>query len=256
MFHSLSTRLRRAGGLRHALRLSLVAVCVFAADLASGSNPFLEVPAEREALGSPAYRYANLGNAQAFAELDRRRIHYERVLDAVAGVRAPIRLLGPVRGVHIHSVLPERERATTPYEVLDARLALALHDFCEVLSHHDVVEVVHFTMYRPPQRKPGGGDHAQTRHPGGLAIDLGAMRKKTGEWLSVGPHWEGSIGAKTCGPGARKLLPRRARELRSVLCEANDQRLFHYMLSPHFDEAHDDHFHLEIKPGVKWFIAN
>ena len=86
-------------------------------------------------------------------------------------------------------------------------------------------------------------------------MDLGAMRKSNGDWLSVGPHWEGSIGAKTCGVGARKLLPRRARELRSILCEANDQRLFHYMLSPHFDEAHDDHFHLEIKPGVKWFVA-
>lgn len=242
--------------MRRAAAFVVALSCVAVASLAFGSNPFLEVPAESEARQSRAYRYANLENEQAFAELDRRRIPYERLLEPVAGVRAPIRLTGPLRGVSIHSVLPPAERAHSPYEILDARLALALHDFCLILAQHDVVEVVHFTMYRPPHLAPEHADHAQTRHPGGLAIDLGAMRKKSGDWLSVGPHWEGSIGAKTCGPGARKLLPRRARELRSMLCEANDQRLFHYMLSPHFDEAHDDHFHLEIKPGVKWFIAN
>ncbi len=236
--------------------LLLALASLTATPLATGSNPYLEVPAEREAFGAPAYRYANLDDAAAFAELDRRGVRYERAPGHVPGVRAPMRLLGPLRGVHIHSVLPEPQRASTPYEILDARLGLALYDFCEILSHHDVVEIVHFTMYRPPQAHPEHPERPQTRHPGGLAIDLGAMRKSNGDWLSVGPHWEGSIGAKTCGAGARKLLPRRARELRSMLCEANDLRLFHYMLSPHFDEAHDDHFHLEIKPGVKWFLAN
>jgi hypothetical protein len=253
MFHPVTRSGARARSLL-ALCFTGAALCI--AGLARGSNPFLEVPAESEARGSIAYRYANLDNERAYAELDRRAVRYRRMTDPVPGVRAPIRLLGPLRGVLIHSVLPEAERAASAYEILDARLALALYDFCLILSHHDVVEVVHFTMYRPPQQNPEDPEHPQTRHPGGLAIDLRAMRKADGTWLSVGPHWEGSIGAKTCGAGARKLIPRRARELRSILCEANDQRLFHYMLSPHFDEAHDDHMHLEIKPGVKWFIAN
>jgi hypothetical protein len=42
----------------------------------------------------------------------------------------------------------------------------------------------------------------------------------------------------------------------SILCETSDQRVFHYMLSPHFNDEHHDHFHLEIKPGVKWFLVN
>jgi hypothetical protein len=253
MFHPVT---RSSGLARRLLMACLMGAALGSSGLANGSNPFLEVPAETEVRSSAAYRYANLDNDHAFAELDRRGVRYRRMTDPVPGVRAPIRLLGPLRGVLIRSVLPEPERADSAYEILDARLALALHDFCLILSHHDVVEVVHFTMYRSPQHGPSDADHPQTRHPGGLAIDLGAMRKTDGSWLSVGPHWEGSIGAKTCGAGARKLVPRRARELRSILCEANDQRLFHYMLSPHFDEAHDDHFHLEIKPGVKWFIAN
>ena len=114
-------------------------------------------------------------------------------------------------------------------------------------------ELLHFTMYRTPGKPE---DRYGFRHPGGLAIDLGAVKKSNGEWLSVGPHWPSEIGAKTCGDGARKLLGRRGRELMSILCEVADQRIFHYMLSPHFDEPHSDHFHLEIKPGVKWFLVN
>ena len=185
--------------------LTSAAVCI--AGLSSGSNPFLEVPRETEVLSSAAYRYANLDNERAYAELDRRGVRYRRMTDPVPGVRAPIRLLGPLRGVLIRSVLPEPERADSAYEILDARLALALHDFCLILSHHDVVEVVHFTMYRPAHQNPADPEHPETRHPGGLAIDLGAMRKADGSWLSVGPHWEGSIGAKTCGVGARKAHP-------------------------------------------------
>ena len=42
----------------------------------------------------------------------------------------------------------------------------------------------------------------------------------------------------------------------SIVCEAADARIFTYMLSPHFDKAHSDHLHLEIKPQVKWFLVN
>ncbi len=215
-------------------------------------NRYLEIPPGGEAQDSPAYRYANLSNEDALAELDRRHIGYQRE-SPTRGVRLPIRLRGLLNGVLIRSSLPEAEWATTPYNILDARLALALDDLTRVLRLHDVVEVVHFTMYRSPR---SSGDAPQYRHPGGLAIDLGAIKKTSGEWLSVGPHWPGEIGAKTCGSGARKLVGRRGRELLSIACEVADLRIFHYMLSPHFDHAHDDHWHLELKPEVKWFLVN
>jgi hypothetical protein len=223
---------------------------------ASAFNKYLELPAGTEATATPAYRYANLTNEDAFVELDRRRVPYIRVTERIHGVPAPIRLTGPLHGVWIHSVLPEEERATTPFEILDARLALALWDLCRILSHHDVVEVVHFTMYRPAAELREDPNKPQTRHPGGMAIDVGALKKANGDWLAVGPHWPASIGSQTCGPGARKLVSRRGRELVSILCETSDQRLFHYMLTPHFNREHHDHWHLEIKPDVKWFLVN
>lgn len=231
----------------------VVAMFVSTSEAAFADNRYLESPAESEALASPAYRYANMTNREAFDELSRRGVPYRALTAPVRGVRAPIRLTGPIRGVFIRSTLPESEWETTPFNILDARLALALDDLCRTLAQHDVVEVVHFTMYRTPGKPE---DRFGYRHPGGLAIDLGAVKKANGEWLNVGPHWPAEIGAKTCGLGARKLLGRRGRELMSILCEVADQRIFHYMLSPHFNEPHSDHFHLEIKPGVKWFLVN
>lgn len=246
-------------GLLHPFRHPICAAGLALASAASSTAPaladnrYLESPPEPESLDSAAYRYANMTNREAFEELDRRGVPHRKLTTPVQGVRAPIRLAGSIRGVFIRSTLPESEWDTTIFNILDARLALALDDLCRTLAQHDVVELVHFTMYRTPGKPE---DRYGYRHPGGLAIDVGAFRKANGEWLNVGPHWPAEIGAKTCGLGARKLLGRRGRELMSILCEVADQRVFHYMLSPHFDEPHSDHFHLEIKPGVKWFLVN
>jgi hypothetical protein len=240
---------------RHLASLFLWTVFTLSPRLSGASNPYLEIPAQAEVQATRAHAYANLTNAEAFAELDRRGIAYTAT-PPIRGVRAPIRLRGLLRGVSIHGVLPAEQRETSPYEVLDARLALALDDFCALLARHEIVELVHMTMYRPAGTRPEDPSAPQSRHPGGMAIDVGGFRKKNGRWLAVGPHWSSSVGSKTCGPGARELKSRPARELVSIVCEASDLRIFHYMLTPHFDAAHADHLHLEIKPGVKWFLVN
>lgn len=238
--------------------ISFGILAIFATSISgdvSAANKYLEIPPESEAMETRAYHYANLTNEAALLELKRRGIPYEEV-PAVPGVRLPIRLTGRLHGVWIHSVLPAEQRKTTPFEILDARLAIALDDFCELLAAHGFVEVVHFTMYRPPHEGPAKKGEYLHRHPGGMAIDLGAIKKRTGHWIAVGPHWPSEIGAKSCGKDGRKLQGRRGRELLSVACEASDLRIFHYMLTPHFDDAHADHLHLEIKVGVKWFLVN
>jgi hypothetical protein len=238
----------------------LVSVAVTAGTLsladARASNKFLEIPPEKQAQDSPAYHYANMSDQQVLSELARRGIAFERATPPMPGVRLPIRLTAPLHGVTIHSSLPEDQWRSTPFDILDGRLALALYDFTRILAQHDVVELVHFTIYRPAPVVPIDPNVPQTRHPGGMAIDVGALRKKNGDWLAVGSHWSARIGAKTCGDGGRSLQDRHGRELLSIVCETADQRIFHYMLTPHFDPAHSDHLHLEIKPGVRWFLIN
>jgi hypothetical protein len=215
----------------------------------------LVVPPRDVAEKTLAFRYANLDDAEVVAELERRGIAWTPATPPLPGVRTPIRLTAPLRGVRIHSTLPEPERKSSPFEILDARLALALDDFCSLLARHDVVEIVHYTMYRPPAELPPDL-YKQIRHPAGLAIDLGAVRKADGRWLAIGPHWPSDIGAKTCGEGAREHWSRAGREIVSIACEAADLGIFHFILTPHFDAAHADHLHLEIKPDTRWFLVN
>ncbi|NUP07341.1 MAG: hypothetical protein HOW73_14920 [Polyangiaceae bacterium] len=393
--------------------------CALLTGSAFATSPFLESPPPEEAMATPAYRYANMTNEQAFAELDRRGISYERV-GPHGTVRAPIRLTGKLHDVDIHGALPAEQRKDSMFEILDARLALALDDFSVILKQHDVVEVVHYTMYRPnvpsPEeraaaekaasekvaaektagskatgkkpandkvatkkvdaephgagkapatetkkskrnakrraqaggarldekatkgskatRRSGGGrsgskldgpsldvdlddevddafdiddelstDFAPegakttpkkkasapaprtagpgtkkargdakvakkslpepqrkwappgTRHPAGLAIDVGAMKKSDGTSLVIATDFGGKLGDRTCGAGVSlDGKPSDARELRAILCQAKDSGIFTYALTPNFDADHADHFHLEIKPGVTWFL--
>lgn len=354
-------------------------------------SPYTELPPRDEVLASAAHRYANMTNEDAIAELDRRGIRY-RTVDPIGTVRAPIRLEGPLHGVHIHSALPEDQRATSMFEILDARLALALDDFTLILEKHGVVELVHYTMFRPNMPAPGspeekamiaaakeaekkatadkkakereaksaksgkskpakaapktslakgekpakGGrrtagtkrkdielfidksddptheDHAGTdlakgapkkaaapkrepaqahpgsrvrgvkgkpaasakkpvgpkgvkhthgkwappgtRHPAGLAIDVGILKKSDGTVLNVAQHFRGKIGERTCGANAVVPEGEDARELRSIVCEARDGQVFTYALTPNYDADHFDHFHMELKPEVEWFL--
>ena len=91
---------------------------------------------------TPAARYGNLDRTACEAELTARHIPFSSVATA-RGVLAPVRLSGPLHGVAYHSTLPVRQRASSPYEILDCRLVLALDDFSAILAKHDVVEVVH-----------------------------------------------------------------------------------------------------------------
>jgi hypothetical protein len=102
----------------------------------------------------------------------------------------------------------------------------------------------HRTTWAPPG----------TRHPAGLAIDIGAFRKRDGTWIHVASHFHGRIGDKTCGEGVRSPDLPEARELRSIVCESADLGVFTYVLTPNYNTAHADHYHMEIKPGVRWFL--
>ena len=46
-----------------------------------------------------------------------------------------------------------------------------------------------------------------------------------------------------------------ADELRSIVCEAADQRLFTVILTPNYNRAHANHFHLEVTPDVTWHLV-
>ncbi len=204
--------------------------------------------AEPHGVVGGATRYAALDRAACEAELDRRHIAYERVGEA-RGVVAPLRLAGPLGGVLFRSNLPPAKARTSPYDIYDCRLVLALDDFARILARWDIVEVVHLSVYRPVSSKvvlKGPG----RRHSGALAIDAAIFKTKDGRALSVERDFQPRrIGARPCPP------PGGATDLRMIACEAHDARLFNVLLTPNYNWPHRNHFHLEVTAGVSWTLV-
>jgi hypothetical protein len=149
----------------------------------------------------------------------------------------------------------DRVRPTSPYEVADCRLVLALDDFAQILSSHDIVEVRHYSMYRPPKSRSDG--EIGKRHGGALAIDAGRFIDKSGTVLDVDRDFHGAIGARTCGDGAApRPATAAALTLRAILCETVESRLFNVVLTPNYNRPHKNHFHLEVTAGAAWFLVH
>lgn len=213
----------------------------------------LEAP--KDVRQTAAYRYGELARPDCLAALKERKIAFTREGDT-RGVVIPVRLAGPLHGVEFKTNLPDKQRATTIWEIGDCRLILAMDDFSAILAQHDIVTVIHYSMYRAPA-KDWPADKPGTRHPGGLALDAAKFIKKDGSKLVVDDDFHGAIGDKTCGDGAapHPATPE-AIELRAILCEAAAQHLFNVMLTPNYNKPHHNHFHLEVTEGVKWFLLH
>jgi hypothetical protein len=211
----------------------------------AGADPATAEPPS----GPPRLRYAAMSQADCEAELTARTIPFMR--DAAKGVLAPVRLTGPLHGVTYRRNGARDGDEATIWDISDCRLVLALDDFAQILAAHDIVEVRHYSMYRrAPKSWPD--DKIGTRHTGGLALDAATFIKSDGSELDVLDDFAGKRHRKVCGKDAPKGKTPAARELREIVCAALDVGMFSVILTPNFNRAHRNHFHLEVTPGVKW----
>lgn len=231
---------------------------------------------------APSAQYAALSKPACLAELRRRHIAFQPVAEA-RGVVAPVRVVDGVGGVLYRTALSRSRRLENPHDVFDCRLVLALHDFSRILRKHDIDEVLMFSGWRPPSKRWPKGKPA-VRHPGALAIDIyrfgtwvsaepepaaqpadgtapparsAKHRRRKRAWLDVKEHFGGRIGARTCGPKAAAPHPisDQARQLRAIVCEAAEARIFTSILTPNYDRPHANHVHLDLATKVKWRIV-
>ncbi|MFO0612536.1 MAG: hypothetical protein U0414_08120 [Polyangiaceae bacterium] len=176
---------------------------------------------------TPAAKYGALDKAGCLKEARARNIGFDEVEEA-AGVLVPVRLTGPLNGVSYHTELPEKDRGSSPYEVFDCRLVLALHDFSAILTARGIDEAYIFSAWRPPGKDWPSGKEA-TRHPGGLAVDIRVLKKASGgsstgtDDLVVARDWTPARDEPPCGDASgegRQGHPRhgrRARDPRDLL---------------------------------------
>ncbi len=210
-----------------------------------------ENPGEVE---TPAVKYGALEAEDCKYELGVRHIGYTE--ETARGVKIPVRLTGPLHGVEFRTDANDTKRADSPYEIADCRLVLAMDDFAQLLEKHDIVQVRHYSMYRPPP-KSWADDRISGQHNGALALDAGRFIKRDGSALEVLKDFHGKIGAQTCGDGAGPHpATENAKELRDILCTAVAQHIFNVVLTPDFNRPHRNHFHLEVMADVKWFLVH
>ena len=231
--------------------LAAILACLLVAPsgAAARGNPLVFTPGDLES--TRAFRYAAYDGDRCLQELDRRGVPYER-LEATPNVQTPVRLTGPVRGVTFKPTWRAEPNPLAPATIADCRLALAIDDLARVLAAHDVVEAEYLSMYRPRRGAIPG-----RRHPAGLAMDLATIKLSSGQMYSVRSDFHGRVGATTCGEKAAK--PTRetvgAVVLREIACQLGDDRTFNLVLTPNYDWGHRDHFHLEVRTGIRWYLV-
>ena len=197
--------------------------------------------------GSPVLAYAALGRDACEAELTKRSVAFVRAED-VSGVRAPVRLTGPLRGVAVHSPLPPAQRARSRADLIDCRLAVALDDFAAALARRGIVEVVHLSAYRSSKEGGCTAKYPGEQHCAALAVDVASFTRKDGSKLVVERDFHGKVGALTCATGAPP-----PNELWDIACSAAGKQ-FQVILTPNWNAEHHNHFHLELT-AHDWVLA-
>jgi hypothetical protein len=134
------------------------------------------------------------------------------------------------------------------YAVLDCRLAFTLQAWAPDLKRAGVHRVEYFSMYRP--NAIIAGTHTVSGHAHGMAIDAARFVLRSGATVDVLDDWGGKRGQAPCPIRADEA--RAGRLLRTITCTAAERRLFQVVLTPHYNKAHENHVHLEIKPEVSW----
>jgi hypothetical protein len=90
-----------------------------------------------------------------------------------------------------------------------------------------VVEILHFGSYSCRNMR---GSSSISEHATANAFDVSGFRLKSGKLISIKQHWQGS------SPDARFL-----HDLRRGACD-----YFNLVLSPDYNAAHADHFHVDM----------
>jgi hypothetical protein len=164
------------------------------------------------------------------------------------GVDDPIRLSVPVNGVSYRYVSNQAPR--TVFTVIHCELARSLARAAPHLRARGVVEVADIGVYNyrcigggtPPDCPNGISQHAYAK-----AIDIAGFTDGDGTFYSVNDDWViDPAGEPTCSaatePGADTFL-------HETICELKAAGVWNIVLTPNYNAAHRNHFHVDLTPG-------
>jgi hypothetical protein len=188
-------------------------------------------------------------DARALDPASCRRVldEYQLAYDVTEGASPEnfyVRPKGPIGGV-VYVFDGRRE----VHEVMDCRLVVALLKWAPSLRNAGVRKIRHLSVYRPDARIAASGK--PSGHALALAIDVRFVELEDGRILDVLTDWGNRArGVMPCDEGVGESDPQP--ELRRLTCEVVGEQLFQTVITPHRDELHENHVHLELVPDVEW----
>jgi hypothetical protein len=169
---------------------------------------------------------------ECLAELDARGVAYKRAKRP--GIALGVEITGALGGVQIAGDDPL---------VIDCSLAVSLFEVGRYMRALGI-EQAHFASAY--SRRNVRGTNHPSKHSYGLAIDMSRFTGPDLGTVRVDRDYEQGLGDALDCVGAP--LTQGGAVLKILQCQLVRSGLFHLVLSPDYDDAHHDHFHLEAKP--------
>jgi hypothetical protein len=184
----------------------------------------------------PGSAHADPKLGDCFAELDVRHLAWKHA--SRPGIALGVELLGAVGGVQLSS-------EDQPL-VIDCSLAVSLDEAARYLRALGLDKATFSSAY---SRRNVRGTDRPSKHSYGLAIDVHTFSGPELGTLRVDRDYEQGLGDEVDCIGTP--LTQGGAVLKILQCQLVRSGLFHLVLSPDYDDAHHDHFHLEVKPWAE-----
>lgn len=145
----------------------------------------------------------------------------------------PIRVASPINGVEYRYY----SQSTSSTMAMACPLALALHQLGDILRDYEIDTVLHIGTFNC---RKVAGTSSLSQHGLGLAIDIWGFEDVDDANYILEQHWEHG----TPDPGSPK-----AQVLYDIGQRMYEERVFNIVLTPNYNSAHDNHFHVDLKVG-------
>ena len=170
------------------------------------------------------------------AELERRGVSFKAAKRP--GIANGVEVTGPLGGIQFTS-------ADQPL-VIDCSLAVSLDEAGRYFREQKVEKASFSSAY---SRRNVRGTNRPSKHSFGLAIDVHTFTMEDVGTLRVDRDYEQGLGDEMDCVG--RPLTQGGAILKIMQCQLVRSGLFHLVLSPDYDDAHHDHFHLEALPWTE-----
>lgn len=144
-----------------------------------------------------------------------------------------VRVQNPINGVVYRYI--ESSSASALYG--SCELMLAVYELSALLREYDIVEVGHIGTYNC---RVISGTSTLSRHGYGDAIDLGSFFDSSGEEYNLVRDWQHNT---------TNFTNDKARILYEIGLQMHERDIFNIVLTPNYNAAHDNHFHVDLTPG-------